>query len=172
MKMKIQEIFNTLNNILMGGITILFIAFNGMFYSIFDKNDTVSVYFLLILSFIFYLIILLIYAIMKNNNNEKNIQEFKIVDIFKNDNGTHLILKENNLLTLNTVCSIYYVEKNGYENFCGLGYVYNIAKDRKIDIKMIECSSKDFVKDNSKNKKGIVIKKELNYENLQIIRGE
>ena len=163
MKMKIQEIFKTLNNILMGGITILFIASNAMFYSMFDKNDTVS--------FIFYLIILVIYAIMKNSNNGKTIEEFTIVDIFENDNGTHLILKENDRLTLNTVCSIYCVEKNGYENFCGLGYVYNIAKDKKIDIKMIESSSKDFAKNNSKNKKGIIIKKELNYENLQIIRG-
>ena len=171
MKMKIQEIFKTLNNILMGGITILFIAFNAMFYSMFDKNDTVSVYFLLTLSFIFYLIILVIYAIMKNSNNGKTIEEFTIVYIFENDNGTHLILKENDRLTLNTVCSIYCVEKNGYENFCGLGYVYNIAKDKKIDIKMIESSSKDFAKNNSKNKKGIIIKKELNYENLQIIRG-
>ncbi len=167
---KIKQIFNTLNNILVGGITVLFIAFNGMFYSIFDKTDKITIYSLLILSFIFYLAILIIYAVVKNENQNKPVEEFKVLEVLQNDNGIHLILKANNILTLNTVCSIYCVEKSGYENFCGLGYVYNIATDKKIDIKMIECSSKDFVGDNNKNKKGIIIKKDLNYENIQVIR--
>lgn len=167
---KIKQIFNTLNNILVGGITVLFIAFNGMFYSIFDKTDKITIYSLLILSFIFYLAILIIYAVVKNENQNKPVEEFKVLEILQNNNGIHLILKANNILTLNTVCSIYCVEKSGYENFCGLGYVYNIAADKKIDIKMIECSSTDFVRDNNKNKKGIIIKKELNYENIQVTR--
>lgn len=167
---KFTQIFNILNNNLMGGITVLFIAFNGMFYSIFDKNDKISIYALLVLSFIFYLVILIVYSVMKNNNQTKLSEELKVLDIFHNNNGIHLILKANSILTLNTVCSIYCVEKSGYENFCGLGYVYNVATDKKVDIKMIECLIPTFVKDNVKNKKGIIIKKDLNYENIQIIR--
>lgn len=166
---KIKKIFNALNNMLMGGIAVLFIAFNAMFYSIYDKEAKISIYSILIISFIFYLIILIIYAVMKNENKEKDSKDFKIIDIFKNDNGIHLILKENSSLTVNIVCSIYYLEKSGYENFCGLGYVYNIAKDNKIDIKMIDVFNENFIEDSSKNKKRVIIKTELNYENIQSI---
>lgn len=69
----------TLNNLLVGGITVLFIAFNGMFYSLFDKDDKISIYFLLAISMLFYFAVLVIYALLKNNDYKKNKDEFKVL---------------------------------------------------------------------------------------------
>lgn len=166
-----KNFFNTLNNLLVGGITVLFIAFNGMFYSLFDKSDKISIYFLLMMSMVFYLIVLIIYALLKNNDCNKKEDEFKVLEIFENDSGIHMILKHTSKLTLNTVCSVYYTEKNSYETFKGIGYVYNIAKDKKIDIKLMNSTDNKFVENCSKSKKNIIIKTELNIENIQYLGG-
>lgn len=166
-----KKFLNTLNNALVGGITVLFIAFNGMFYSLFDKTDKVSIYFLLALSMVFYFIVLIIYAFFKNNDLKENDNEIKVLEIFENESGIHLILKQTTKLTLNTVCSIYYVEKNSYETFKGIGYIYNIANDKKVDIKMFNNNDKNFVDNCSKTKKNIIIKTALNIENIQYLGG-
>ena len=166
-----KKFFSTLNNLLVGGMTVLFLSINGMFYSIFDKNDKISAYFILVLSMVFYLIVLIIYAIMKTSNSEKNDDQFKVLAVFKNDSGIHLILKQNPTLTLNTVCSIYYSEKNGYEIFKGIGYVYNIAKDMKIDIKINNDLDDKFFEICCKAKKNIIIKTTLNIDNIQYLGG-
>ena len=166
-----KKFLNTLNNALVDGITVLFIAFNGMFYSLFDKTDKVSIYFLLALSMVFYFIVLIIYAFFKNNDLKENDNEIKVLEIFENESGIHLILKQTTKLTLNTVCSIYYVEKNSYETFKGIGYVYNIANDKKVDIKMFNNNDKNFVDNCSKTKKNIIIKTALNIENIQYLGG-
>lgn len=167
-----KNFLNTLNNLLVGGITVLFIAFNGMFYSLFDKSDKVSIYFLLAMSMVFYLIVLIIYAVLKNNDCKKYEEVFKVLEIVENDSGIHMILKQTSKLTLNTVCSIYYTEKNGYETFKGIGYVYNIARDKKIDIKLINTTDNQFVENCSKSKKNVIIKTGLNIENIQHLGGK
>ena len=161
----------TLNNLLVGGITVLFIAFNGMFYSLFDKDDKISIYFLLAISMLFYFAVVVIYALLKNNDYKKNKDEFKVLELFENESGIHLILKQTSILALNTVCSIYYTEKNGYETFKGIGYVYNIAKDEKIDIKLINVVDSQLVNNCSKSKKNVIIKTDLNIENIQYLGG-
>lgn len=166
-----KKFLDNINNILVGGVTVLFISFNGMFYSIFDKNDTISIYSLLFLSMIFYLIILIIYSLLKSGNDKQDIENFKVLELVETNSVIHLILKQNNVLTLNTVCSIYFTEKNGYETFKGIGYVYNIAKDKKIDIKLLYVDDNDFINNCSKLKKNIIIKTNLNIENIQYLGG-
>lgn len=64
---------------------------------------------------VFYFVVIIIYALLKNNNHKKNKDKFKVSEVFENDSGTHLILKQTSMLTLNTVCTIYYTEKTNLD---------------------------------------------------------
>lgn len=169
-----SKLLINIDKTLIGSVTVLFLAGLGAITFFFEKNDTVSIGIIYIILCICYFICIVEYCFFKSKQDitfEYN--GFKVIATKVDEEKVLLILKANELLTVNTVVSVYKKDSVGIEEFIGLGSVYNIQDDdKKVQVKLYstpEYFTKKGIdlKNTLDNKENLKIKLALNNDNIQ-----
>ena len=169
-----KKLLSNMDKTLLGSATLLFIAGIGFIEYFFEKTDTVSIGVVYIILWICYFISLIQYCFFKSKQDFfYNKNTFKVLATKIDNEKVLLILKANDLLSINTVVSVYKKDSYGIEEFVGMGIVYNIQdEDKKIQVKLYNNPSyfeerNIELKNTIDNKKNLIIKLALNIENIQ-----
>ena len=162
-----RNILKNIDKMLMGGITILFLAINSLIMYIFDKNYMIPIWVICIIIMLSYLVCIIIYAILKTNKENQELSENFKIDGFLEQNSNYIILlKKSKILKINNIVSIYVINKNKIEEFVGLGLVTNIQEDGRVQVKLMRKTTNYDIEKIKKMYKDIKIKTILSFDNI------
>lgn len=132
--MKFNDFFKTLNNIIIGAVTVLFAMFIGFIEYICPKDYLVPMWVIYLIIIICYLLCIILYSIFSNQKNrDKNILP-KVISITSNGK---IILTSSSIYKTNMLVTIKY-EDDTYFGPIAIGQVDCIQDDGKIVLSIIK----------------------------------
>lgn len=148
---RFQDILKSLNNIILGAITVLFILFLSFISYTTSSDDLVEmslVYAVLVLCYFVCVVLYAVFYTEKYKEKQEEIEEAKAISILPPDK---IVLSSAENFQYDIMVTIYYYDdKNKYAIIYGTGRVWNIQDDGFVVVEILETNKDNIESHNIK----------------------